>query len=210
MIKLLAAILMISSISTPADTGTKVRIKEIKSYLKTIDNDTTCMDEYIKRRKQLIVKLSLSPITMTAGTVASIYVGGAAGAGAAIVTGVADGWQGLGYVAGGMMLGTAAGAVATTVDTTATAVTLRNIDLILKTLGEQYLNRDGLKSEKLHLKYVKKSGTEISKDEFITRLMVADANGTLCDGTMVKQPRLRIGPKLKFKVAKLKDIAREL
>ena len=207
---LLVAILMISSINVSAEVGAKVKVKEIKAYLKTVDSETTCMDEYLKRRKQLILKLSLSPITIAAGTVVSLYGGAAVGAGAAHVTGVANGWQGLGYVVGGLMIGTAAGVIATSADTTAAAVTLNNIDMILKALAEQYLDRDGVKSEKLHVKFMKKSKTEISKEEFLARLLAADANGSLCDGSMVKQPRIKLGSKLKFKVAKLKDLARNL
>jgi hypothetical protein len=208
--KLFALLLMISSLTAFAETEPKIKIHEIKTYLKTVDAETTCMDEYLKRRKQLILKLSLSPVTLVAGTAASLYAGAAAGAGVAHATGVASQWQGLGYVISGLMLGTATGAIATTVDTTATAVTLNNIEMILKTLAEQYLERDGAKSKRLHEKYVKRTRTELPKDEFISRLMSADSNGSLCDGTMVKQPRIKIGSKLKFKVAKLKDLAREL
>jgi hypothetical protein len=187
----------------------KIKVKEIKAYLKTIDPSTTCMDEYIKRRHQLIVKLSLSPLIIAGGSLATAYGGAAAGAGVATIRGV-DSWVALGYVVGGGLLGAAGGVVGTGISTTSTAITLRNINLILKTLGEQHLNRDGVKSLKLHAKYVDRSEKDISKEEFIARLMAADANGSLCDGSMVKQPRIKIGSKTKFKVAKLKDIVREL
>jgi uncharacterized membrane protein YhiD involved in acid resistance len=208
--KLLATLIIISSMNAFAEVRDKIKIKDIKAYLQTVDNDSTCMDEYLKRRKQLILKLSVSPVSMAAGTAASLYAGAATGAGIAYLKGVANEWTGLGYIISGMLLGTAGGAIATTVNTATTGVTLYNIDMILKTLAEQYLDSDGDKSQRLHQKYLKKSNTDLPKDEFIARLMAADANGTLCDGTMVKRPRIRIGSKLKFKVAKLKDLVREL
>lgn len=200
--------LLISSTSLLANTQ-KVTIKEIKAHLKTVNPDSTCMDEYVGRRKQLMIKLGLTPVVAVAGTVASTYVGGAAGVAIGGASG-AEGWDGLGYAIGGAMVGMAAGVVAVGVDTTITAVTLNNIDLILRTLGEHHLNVEGTKTAKLYSKYVKKSKVDLSKEEFLAKLLAADADGTLCDGTMVKQPRIKIGPKLKFKVAKLKDLVRNV
>jgi len=202
--KLLTVMLLISCTNIFA-----VTIKDIKSHLKTINPDSTCMDEYLGRRKQLMIKLGLTPVVAVAGTVASTYVGGVAGVGLGMANN-AEGWSGLGYAIGGAMVGAAAGVVAVGVDTTVTAVTLNNIDLILRTLAENHLGQEGMKSEKLYSKYLKKSAVDISKEEFITKLMKADADGTLCDGSMVKQPRIKIGTKLKFKVAKLKDMVRGL
>ncbi len=198
--KLLSVMLLISCTNVFA-----VTIKDIKAHLKTINPETTCMDEYLGRRKQLIVKLGLTPVVAVAGTVASTYVGGVAGVGLGMANN-AEGWSGLGYAIGGAMVGAAAGVVAVGVDTTVTAVTLNNIDLILRTLAENHLNVEGPKTDKLYAKYVKKSKLDLSKEEFMSKLLEADADGTLCDGSMVHQPRVRIGTKLKFKVAKLKDV----
>ena len=208
--KLLTVMLLISCsnlfAADPAPES-KISIKEIKAHLKTINPETTCMDEYLGRRKQLIIKLGFTPVVAVAGTVASTYIGGVAGVGLGMANN-AEGWSGLGYAIGGAMAGAAAGVVAVGVDTTVTAVTLNNIDLILKTLAEQHLDREGMKSDKLYAKYVKKSAVDLSKEEFMQKLMKADADGSLCDGSMVKQPRIKIGTKLKFKVAKLKDMVR--
>lgn len=188
---------------------TKIKIKEIKTHLKTINPDTTCMDEYVRRRKQLIIKLAASPAVAVAGTMASTYVGGAAAGGIAVASGV-EGWTGLGYVIGGGLIGGASGAVAVTADTVATGITLNNINLILKTVAEQRLEKEGPFTQKLYQKYLKKSKKDISQEDFIARLIEADANGALCDGTMVKQPKIRLGMKLKYKVAKLKDLTRHM
>jgi hypothetical protein len=200
--KLLIVMLLVSCSNLYAAT-----IKEIKAHLKTINPDTTCMDEYLGRRKQLIIKLGFTPVAAVAGTLASVYVGSAAGIGVGAAVG-AEGWSELGYAIGGAMTGAAAGVVAVGVDTTVTIVTLNNIDLILKTLAENHLNQQGMKTEKLYAKYMKKSQVDLAKEDFIASLMIADAHGTLCDGSMVKQPRIKIGTRLKFKVAKLKDLVR--
>lgn len=204
--KLLTVMLLITSTNLLANTQ-KVTINEIKAHLKTINPETTCMDEYVARRKQLIIKLGVTPVAAVAGTFASTYAGGAAGVAVGVATG-AEGWDGLGYAIGGAMVGMATGVVAVGVDATVTAVTLNNIDLILRTLAEQHMNIEGTKTDKLYAKYVKKSKVDLSKEEFMTKLLAADADGTLCDGTMVKQPRIKFGTKLKYKVAKLKDLVR--
>ncbi len=205
--KLLTIMLIVVSSNVLADAIPKVTIKEIKAHLKTINPETTCMDEYLQRRKQLIIKLAATPVIAVAGTVASTYVGAAAGTALAVARGV-DGWTEFGYALGGAGIGAMSNFAAVGVDATITGITLNNINLILRTLAEQHLDRDGIKSHKLHTKYLKKSKVDLSKDEFIAKLMKADADGTLCDGTYVKQPRIRIGSKLKFKVAKLKDVVR--
>ena len=204
--KILAVMLLVSCSNLLASTQ-KVTIKEIKAHLQTVNPDTTCMDEYVARRKQLMIQLGVTPVAAVAGTVASTYVGGAAGVAIGGAAG-AEGWSGLGYAIGGAMVGAASGVIAVGVNATVTIVTLNNIDLILRTLGEHHLNVEGSKTDKLYSKYLKKSKTDLSKDEFLSKLLAADADGTLCDGTMVKQPRIKIGTKLKYKVAKLKDLVR--
>jgi hypothetical protein len=204
--KLLTVILLVSSTNLLAGPQ-KVTIKEIKAHLQTINPESTCMDEYIARRKQLMIKLGLTPVVAVAGTMGSTYVGGMTGVAIGGASG-AEGWSGLGYAIGGAMVGMATGVVAVGVDTTVTAVTLNNIDLILRTLAEYHLNVEGTKSEKLYSKYLKKSQTDLSKEEFLAKLIAADEDGTLCDGSWVKQPKIKIGPKLKFKVAKLKDLVK--
>lgn len=207
--KLLVILLTLSCSNLFADVAPKIKIKEIKAYLKTINPDTTCMDEYIHRRKQLIVKLAVSPVLFVGGTLASTYVGGIAGVAAAGAAG-AESWGALGYAIGGAAVGMTASGGAIVADTTATALVLRNMTTILKTLAEQHMNREENRTTVLYKKYVKRAESKISQEEFVTKLMATDANGSLCDGSMVKQPKIRIGTKLQFRVAKLKDVVREL
>lgn len=207
--KTLLGLVLVLSISNAfaEEVPAKIKIKEIKNHLSIINPETTCLDEYLQRRKQLMVKLAISPGVAIAGTMASVYAGGALGAGVAVASGV-EGWGGLGYVIGGGLIGGATGVVAVAGDAAVTAVTLNNINLILKTVAEQRMDKEGPYSNKLYKKYLKKSKRDISREEFIARLIEADENGKLCNGTMVKQPRIRIGMKLKYKVAKLKDLIR--
>lgn len=207
--KLLVILLTLSCSNLYADVTPKVKIKEIKAYLQTINPETTCMDEYLKRRKQLIVKLAASPVLIVGAGAASTYAGAMTGGAIAGAAG-AEGWGVMGYAIGGAAVGMVAGGGVMIADTTATALVLSNMTMIVKTLAEQHMNRDEIKTEKLYKKYIKRAKSDISQDEFVAKLMAADANGSLCDGSMVKQPKIRLGTKMQFKVAKLKDVVREL
>lgn len=202
-------ILSLSSLTLHANDpeSSKIPVKDIKAYVKTINPDTTCLDEYLKRRNQLIIKLSASPVLIVAGTATSLYGGAFAGIGAAQVlqpNGMAD----LAYVVGGALLGAAGGAVATTIDTSMTAVELRNLNLILQALASQHLNRESPKVSKLYSRYLKKSEVDLGQDEFLKRLLELDTSGKLCDGSLIKQPRVRLKPKLAYKVAKIKGMVK--
>lgn len=202
-------ILALSSFTLYADDSEveKIPVKEIKAYVETINPETTCLDEYLKRRTQLIVKLSATPVIVAAGAVASFYGGAAAGAGIAYVV-QPDGWGALTYVVGGAVLGAAGGAVATTADSAVTAVQLRNTNLIIQALASQLMQRESDRVEKLYAKYLKRSEKDLPQEEFLTKLMQLDEKGSLCDGSLVKQPKIKIGPKLQFKVAKLKGLVK--
>lgn len=208
MFRLLMAILSLTSINTLAQTELpKLTIKEVKEAVARVNPAETCVDEYLKRRKQLIIQLSVSPAVAVAGTMASTYVGGMTAVGIANATGV-SGWSGLGYVIVGGAAGAVAGAGVVVADATATGITLANNVLITKAVTEQHLDSPGYYSDRLYEKYLRKSDKDVSKEDFINTLLNADSDGTLCDGTMVKQPKFKIGPKLKYEVAKLKDLVR--
>jgi hypothetical protein len=64
-----------------------VRIKDVKELIASIGPENTCMDEYLKRRKQLIIKLSLSPVTIVAGTYAATLGGAFVGLGVVFIFG---------------------------------------------------------------------------------------------------------------------------
>ena len=180
-----------------------VKIKDVKELISNIGAENTCMDEYLKRRKQLIVKLSLSPATIIAGTyVGTIGVGllGVSVASAFAVDPLAGVILGMGVG----FLGTGTGTIT---DTSITAFQLADIDRILKALAEQYLNQPGKKSAKLFAKYAKKSETPVNEQQFFEKLLELDQNGKLCDGSLVKKPRLASGKRLKHKIARSKHLA---
>ncbi|HLT22081.1 MAG TPA: hypothetical protein VKZ84_01495 [Bacteriovoracaceae bacterium] len=184
----------------------KVKISDIRELLKGTNPDTTCLDEYLKRRKQLLIKFSLTPVTLTAAAAASFFVGGLAGVGVGNVViasgGTSDPWALLGYAVGGVMIGTATSIVVVTADTAASGMNYYDNDLVMKTLAEYYLERPGDKLNKLYQKVTKKMDSKPTESEFLQKLIELDESGKLCDGSLVKQPRIRLGTKLKYQVAR--------
>lgn len=185
----------------------KVKINEIKSLVKNLGAETTCLDEYLKRRKQLLVKFAVTPVVLTASAAAAVVVGGYAGVGIAAATGQGShGWTALGYFIGGAMVGSASTVLIITADTTASGLNYYDNDLMMKALGEHYLDREGEKMNKLYSKVTKKMNEKPSYDEFVDKLVSMDQSGELCDGSLVKQPLVRIGLKLKYKLARPKNL----
>ena len=193
-----------------AEEESHISIREVKDLARSLPVDSTCLDDYLKRRTQHITNLALTPVYVTAAVAGGSYAGGATAAGVAAVTGV-QGWGALGYIIVGGAAGAGLSVAYVAYDTTKSALGMIDNNLMLKVLSEQYLNKEGPKTQKLYQKYLKKAGRDhLSKDEFVAKLMEADANGNLCDGTLVKQPRFKIGFKLKYKVAKSKDFINSL
>jgi hypothetical protein len=188
---------------TSAIASKKVTAAQMKKYLRTIDNDTTCMDEYMQRRRQLITKLVFSPVVRVAQGYAYAFGGLFVGAGLAFVNGK-NGWEELGYAVGGALAGAAVSTVVSVVGINQNAKDIYDIDLMMKAIAEQRINNGGYKSDKLYAKFLSKTDSTMSKHEFFDKLIQADSNGTLCDGSMIKQPKIRFGLKLKYKVVRSK------
>ena len=183
-----------------------VRIKDVKELITSIGPEKTCMDEYLKRRKQLIIKLSLSPVTIVAGTYAATIGGAFVGLGVVYVTGI-DPLAGVVLSMFGSGLATGVG---TSANTSIAAFQLADVDRILKTLAELHLNHPGKKSAKLYAKYAKNSRNPVNEQTFLGKLLELDNSGNLCDGSMVKKPRLASGRKLKHKLARSKQLAEHI
>lgn len=193
-----------------ANEESRLTIKDIKNYVETSNKDNTCMDEYLKRRKQLMTKLVLSPVVATASGAASVYAGAAIGGGIAVATNVRD-WGALGY----MILGASGGLITSTAyvlyDTTKSTIEIVDNNLMLKALAEQHMKIDGPKSDKLYQKYLKHNARKnLSRSEFFDRLIKADQDGSLCDGSLVKQPKLRMGFKLKYQLTTSKNLVKKI
>lgn len=182
-----------------------IKIKDVKAHLLTLNPDTTCLDEYVKRRKQVLGKLIASPVIIAAGTSIGFVAGAYAGLGIASIV-VPGSMEGLGYVVGGALLMGTAGAGATITDSGLSIFEFRDLDLISKAIAEQQLGKPGLKSDKLYANYTKKHPSPLSQEAFFQKLMELDESGKLCDGSMVKQPRIKLGFKLKYKVARTKQM----
>lgn len=185
-------------------------IKDVKNLVETVGAQNTCMDEYLKRRKQLMGKLILTPVSATVAGMGSVYLGGAAGAGVAVATNV-RGWGALGYI----ILGAGGGLVATgsyvLYDTTKSTLEIVDNNLMVKALAEQYMKMDGPKSAKLYKKYLKRRSLKpLKKDEFFERLVELDQEGSLCNGSMNKKPLLKLGFDLKYKLVKSKDLLKKI
>ena len=180
-----------------------LKIKDVKELIASIGPENTCMDEYLKRRKQLIIKLSLSPVTIVAGTYAATLGGAFVGLGVVYVVGI-DPLAGV--VLGMFGTGLATG-IGTLTNTNIAAFQLADVDRILKTLAELHLNQPGKKSAKLYAKYARSSKNPVNEQTFQDKLIELDNSGNLCDGSMVKKPRLASGRKLKHKIARSKQLA---
>lgn len=180
----------------------KIKIKDVKNYLSQTNLETTCMDEYLQRRTQLIVKISLSPVSLYVGTIASVFGSAFVGVNLARLTGLDP----LGGLFLGVFFGGVAGAVGITTGTVLDAITLSDHTVLVKALTESYTGYGDYYIEKLYKTYLSKSKVDLPKEAFMNELLLADQAGTLCDGTMVPPPVIRIGTKLKFKVAKMKQV----
>ena len=183
-----------------------IRIKAVKELIASVGPENTCMDEYLKRRKQLIIKLSLSPVTIVAGTYAATLGGAFVGLGVVYVTGI-DPFAGV--ILGMLGTGLATG-VGTLANTNIAAFQLADVDRILKTLAELRLNQPGKKSAKLYAKYARSSKNPVDEQTFQDKLLELDNSGNLCDGSMVKKPILASGRKLKHKIARSKQLAEKI
>jgi hypothetical protein len=180
-----------------------VKIKDVKELISSIGPENTCMDEYLKRRKQLLIKLSLSPATIVAGTYVGTIGAGFLGVGVASALAV-DPFAG---VILGMFFGFIGTGSATITNTNIAAFQLADVDRILKALAEQHMGQPGKKSAKLFTKYARNAKNPVNEGAFFDKLLELDETGKLCDGSMVKKPRLATGRKLKHKVARSKHLA---
>ena len=181
----------------------KVKIRDVKELIAAIGPEKTCMDEYLKRRNQLILKLALSPATIVAGTYVGTIGAGFVGVGMASVLS----FDPLAGVVLGMFFGFVGTSAGTVTNTNIAAFQLADIDRMVKVIAEQHLNQSGKKSAKLYRKYAKESQSPVAEEAFFRKLIELDESGKLCDGSLVKKPRLASGKRLKHKLVRTKHLA---
>jgi len=190
------------------DDFKSVTIKDIKNYLFHTDTSKTCLDEMLRRRTQLLLKLAFIPITEQTSLITQAFGVNIFGfflsdsitsRGGAVLAGFSS-----------YSLGVFYSVASTGVMTTKTLINLKRLNLLMKALGEQYLQSGGVKSEKIYSLYLDEaSTTPMGEDEFFERMIDLDRSGKLCDGSIVrKMPRIFKRTRsnfLKFRVASSKD-----
>jgi len=184
------------------------KIKDIKNYLYETETSETCLDEMLQRRTQLLLKLVLLPITEQPTMIAQalgvnifgILLGDSSNIGGELVV------AGISVVSIGVLYSVVSAGVVTT----KTVVNIKRLNLLIKALGEQYLEGGGVKSKKIYSIYFKHAGSDpMSEREFFDKMIELDRSGKLCDGSIVKKmPRLFKKTRsnfLKFRVANSND-----
>jgi len=199
--------------SDPTEFST-VSLNEVRAYLASVDQNSTCLDEMLHRRKQLILKLSFAPVLGPVQVVGSALGLGFVLANLGKLDPTPGSWADLAGAAVGIVYGGLFATISFGTDTTKSIIKLSQLNTMIKTLGEQYITRSGVKTEKFYNYYLKKSHTgALTQDAFVAELLNHDKDGSLCDGSMVKQPwffKKSRGNKLKFRVASNKDFVRYL
>jgi len=200
-----------SELETP-----KYKMKEIRQYVKTLDANETCMDDYVKRRNQLIAQVSLAPLTIPASFYAGAIGGVAAGSISyallykvlGVWTDPSYGWKQLGYIIAGGVVGAGVGAVSAVAYATKGAVDLVDNQRLLKALMEAHQNEIGPVTTFLYEKYTKKHpDSPITVEDYSNYLLEHDRNGNLCNGT-IKRKKAKFRPnRLSKRLSSSKDIA---
>jgi hypothetical protein len=194
----------------------KYKMKEIREYVKTLPTQTTCMDEYVKRRNQLITQVALAPLTIPA----SFYAGGFGGIVAGSIsytllyntlgvwTDPSYGWKQLGYMIAGGVIGAGVGVVSAVAYTTKGSLDLVDNQRLLKALMEAHHNEIGPVTTFLHTKYKKKHPeSPITVEDYSNYLLEHDRDGNLCNGS-IKRKKAKFRPnRLSKRLSSSKDIA---
>ena len=182
-------------------TLSSVKISEVRELIDSIGPENTCMDEYLKRRNNLILEIVAiaNPITILAGVSSGFMITGeliVAGGSTTVFTT---------YI-GALIGGSSMTLIGTVPATSIAVVQLLEVDKILMALAEQHSNQPGKKSDKLYAKYVRDFRNQTEKEDFFSKLIALDESGKLCDGSMVDKSKISSRKQLKFKLALAKQI----
>jgi len=168
------------TIASEIEENSSIKISEVKQLALELGSENTCLDEYLKRRRNLIIRLSASPVTVVAGTYAAAVGLGFAGVGVATVVGADQ----LAGVVLGLFVGFTGGGAATLTDTGLVVAQLVEMDRLTKALAEQHLGQPGKNSKKIYTQYSKKNQNPLEQEVFFNKLLELDSNGKLCDGSL--------------------------
>jgi len=187
------------------------RIKDIRVWAQETGESYTCVDEYLKRRKQLAIKMGLTPVVLP-GSVVVGFVGGAyGGVGLFKLSGLPNGnYADLAALALGAMAGTVGSfGVAMTEEISAFVGYFKNQHL-LRVIYESH-HEGGEALDQWYADFKRhSSGVQLSKEEFKSEISQMDQDGKLCDGSLVRPRRYKKGTKLKQRLATKKEIFKAL
>ncbi len=197
----------ISSAQGASGTQKKNSIREIKEWLEASDQSQTCLDEYLKRRKELGIKIGFAPIVIAGSTVVGGYGGALAGAGVFELSGIPYG--GLGNVVAlaiGGLVGSTFGLTLGTAEEVVSLVNFFKNQALLRLLYESKTTT-GEMVEKFYQDFKTSfPQSSLTKQKFVEELSYLDTIGVLCDGSLVKNSRYKNGKKLKQNLATKKEI----
>jgi hypothetical protein len=162
----------------------KTKIKEARAFVEQVGAENTCLDEYLKRRRNLIIGSSLGTV-WGPGTVAVAGAGGFAIGYGAAVTG-SYGLGGIFLPIVGMYLGGFVGLAAFLGVETALIVNLLQINSQIKLVYQSHLGQ-GNKLERFTSKLNKKTESIVAADQIAAMIVEADTKGMLCDGSLRKK-----------------------
>lgn len=194
-------------------------ISEVRAFANTMAPEATCMDDYLKRRKHLIIKFSAAPVLLPVGYFGGILTGAALGSASyvllhkvfGLLTDPSGGWRHLGYIIVGAGAGAIAGSVYVLTDVGLGVHEFVNNQRILKSLMEAHHQKVGPATKILYGNYIKKiPQSELSIEDFQTELLQLEKDGRLCDGSLrPKKPRFK-PQRLSKRLARTKDIFNHL
>lgn len=169
-----------------------------------IGNSNTCIDEYLEREGQLRKWLIWTPPAAVLGVPVSTYLGLAAGAGVVYVFNI-GGWNGLGYLIGGGLIGFGGSAIGFVgIESWAAISFAKNRAMIHAIVESNEDNQNRKRLKKFFRSYQKKYPNDtIDIIEFAKAISTLDASGRLCDGSLRDQ---RSEVKLSKKLARKKDL----
>jgi hypothetical protein len=199
---------LVSSKSFAQSENTKIR--EVNDWQRSLTPAESCVDEYFKRRRNLIIKMSASPVLMAGAMAGGAFVGGAGG-GAAFALGLIQQngvFAELAAIVGGAFVGIFTGTVGEGLDSTFTVINFFRNQNLLRLIYE--VHHDGGVAVNGFYQEFKElyPDSQLGVEEFSTFIRSNDETGKLCDGSLASPRRLRTGNKLKHRLATRKDIYR--
>ncbi len=175
----------------------------------SIGEDNTCVDEYLKRNKQISKLLKWAPPITIVGAPAAGVLGVPAGGLIGATVFASDGWAVLGMMAFGAVYTTAAVVVTFAVLETVKTVQYVSNKRLIKLIASSHLMVDGQEYDKKILnKFTKKYNRKYPVDGMTNEILASavielDESAKLCDGSLRK---LTNSTKLSKLLARKKDL----